>query len=47
MLKLDLIELKRIAITAVAALMLTSIAVGAAVGPARAIETNPAYARLA
>lgn len=47
MLNLDLTEFKRIAITAVAALMLTSVAVGAAVGPARAIETHPAQARLA
>lgn len=36
---LDLEKLGRVAVSAVAALILTSTVVGAAVGPARAIET--------
>ena len=44
MFTLDKIEFQRIATAAVAALVLTTVSVGAAVGPARALETNPVYA---
>lgn len=47
MFTLDKIEIQRIAVSAFAALVLTTVSVAAAVGPARAIETNPAYASAA
>ena len=40
MFKLDRIEIQRMAVAAVGALVLTTTAVGAAVGPARAVETS-------
>ena len=47
MFKFDAIEMQRITVAAVAALLLTTVSVGAAVGPARAIETGPSYAAAA
>ncbi len=44
---IDFSELGRTAAAAVAALLLTAVSVGAAVGPARAIETGPSYAAAA
>jgi hypothetical protein len=44
MFKFDQIDFQRIGVSAVAALLLTTVSVGAAVGPARAIEANPVYA---
>jgi len=41
------INFKQGVVAAVAAIVLTATAVGAAVGPARAIETAPAAARIA
>jgi hypothetical protein len=41
------INLKQSVVAAVAAIVLTATAVGAAVGPARAIETAPAAALIA
>ena len=41
------INLKQGVVAAVAAIVLTATAVGAAVGPARAIETAPPAARIA
>jgi hypothetical protein len=40
-------KIKETLVAAVAAVILTSTAVGAAVGPARAVETAPAAALLA
>lgn len=40
MFKFDKIDLQRIATAAVGAFMLTLVSVGAAVGPARAVETD-------
>ena len=42
MFKFDTVDLQRIAVAAVGALILTTTFVGAAVAPARAIETAPA-----
>ncbi len=43
----DYSDIQRMAVAAVGALILTTTAVGAAVGPARAVETAPlAYAQL-
>ena len=47
MFKLDTIDLQRIATAAVGALVLTTACVGAAVAPAYAVETAPAYAAVA
>lgn len=48
MFKFDKSEIQRVAAAAVGALILTTTFVGAAVGPARAIETTPiAYAAAA
>ena len=47
MFNFDKIELQRIATAAVGALVLTTACVGAAVAPARAIETAPLYAAAA
>ena len=44
MFNFDKIDLQRIATAAVGALVLTTACVGAAVGPARVIETSPAFA---
>lgn len=44
MFKLDIIQVRQTAAAALAALVLTTVSVGAAVGPARAIETGPSYA---
>jgi hypothetical protein len=41
------VNIKQGLIAAMAAIVLTATAVGAAVGPARAIETAPAASRLA
>ncbi|HWH16880.1 MAG TPA: hypothetical protein VNT77_00855 [Allosphingosinicella sp.] len=41
MFKFDHIDIQRIAVAAIGALILTTTAVGAAVGPARAVETAP------
>jgi hypothetical protein len=41
------INFKQSVVAAVAAVIFTATAVGAAVGPARAIETAPAAARIA
>ena len=43
MFNFDPIDFQRIATAAVGALVLTAACVGAAVGPARAIETSPAF----
>ena len=40
-------EFQRTAVAVIGALMLTVVSVGAAVGPARAIETTPVYAAAA
>jgi hypothetical protein len=40
MFKFDSIDLQRIATAAVCALVLTTVSVGAAVGPARAVEMD-------
>lgn len=45
MFNFDRIDLQRIATAAVGALVLTTACVGAAVGPAHAVETAPAYAQ--
>lgn len=44
MFNFDTIDLQRIATAAVGALVLSTACVAAAVGPARAIETSPAFA---
>ena len=41
MFRFDRIDVQRIAVAAVGAVILTATAVGAAVGPARALETAP------
>lgn len=41
MFKFDKSDVQRVAISMVGALLLTSVMVGSAVGPARAIETTP------
>ena len=43
MFNFDPIDFQRIATAAAGALVLTAACVGAAVGPARAIETSPAF----
>jgi hypothetical protein len=44
MFKFDSIDLQRIATAAIGALVLTTVSVGAAVGPARAVETDQTVA---
>ena len=39
------LDISRVATAAVGALILTVLSVGAAVGPARSIETSPVYAQ--
>ena len=40
----DPTDLQRVALSAMAAIILTTVSVGAAVGPARAVETGPLLA---